>query len=139
MLLMQFRRYSSELKVTSSRLRQSPIDLRVRFNRKSSVYSAIEGLSATTDLEQLKTHALDPEDSAEQIAEVKRSLAMLQADVSNPLVALKSQARNALVEAGSLANAVRHLGNSSYNKKLRDPAGAKGGLRNHTSDALCRG
>ena len=100
------------------RLRQSPTDLRARFNRETSLYSAIDRLSAITDLEELKAHALDPEDSAERIAELKRSLAMLRADVSDPLVALKTQTRKALVEAGSFANAVRHLENSRYNKKL---------------------
>ncbi|MYC68710.1 MAG: hypothetical protein F4X12_20540, partial [Acidobacteriia bacterium] len=101
------------------RLRRWPIDLRTRFNRKSSLYSAIDRLCATTDLEELKEHTLDPEDSAERIQEIKRSLAMLRADVSDPLLTLKTQTRNALVEAGSLANAIRQLSNSSYNKGLR--------------------
>lgn len=101
-----------------------------RFDRAASVYPTIETLGAATDLEELKKHAVVPEQSDDKLNELRVTVAALKANtIDQQLAAIKRHQRS-IAEALNFARASKQFDVAEYDlalaelNKLRDDSSA---------------
>ena len=94
------------------------VDLSSRFSRRSSIYPLIEGLSATTDLEELRKHSVIRSDVADRLDELNRTIATLRADISGPLMALERRVSTVLRDCAKYAEAIGQFSTTIHNRNV---------------------
>lgn len=99
-------------------LRAESAGIAPRFPRGSSVYPLIETLGAATDLEQLKA-AADPDPNiSTRIADLRRTVAALEADTISAETKLQQRVERILTQAATAATVVAAFNVASYNEEL---------------------
>ncbi|WP_458113859.1 AAA family ATPase [Arthrobacter sp. R1-13] len=99
-------------------LRSGSTGILSRFPRGSSVYPLIETLGAATDLEQLKAAADPDADVDVRIADLRRTVAALEADTISAEIKLQQRVERILTQASAAATAVADFNVVTYDREL---------------------
>lgn len=93
-------------------------DLHERFDRESSLYSAIESLGPKTNLRELRRLSSLPDDALGQKDELRRQVAALEAGLPRYQIESQTRIRGALIEAEGFISAVGDLEAEEHNTSL---------------------
>ncbi|WP_246540870.1 AAA family ATPase [Mycobacterium spongiae] len=104
-------------------LRSGSTGILSRFPRGATVYPLIETLGAATDLEQLKTAADTDTNADTRIAELRRTVAALEADTIGAQIKLQQRAERILTQASAAATVVAEFDVAAYDRELVTLAG----------------
>lgn len=104
-------------------LRSASTGLLSRFQRGASVFPLIETLGAATDIEQLKAAADPDPDVGTRIAELRRTVAALEADTISAELRLQQRAERVLTQACAAAQVIVDLNVAEYDRELTTLAG----------------
>lgn len=104
-------------------LRSGSTEIVSRFPRGATVYPLIETLGAATDLEQLKA-AADPDPNVDnRIADLRRTVAALEADTISAEIKLQQRNERILTQASTAATAIADFNVAAYDGELVTLAG----------------
>jgi ABC-type branched-subunit amino acid transport system ATPase component len=104
-------------------LRSGSTGILSRFPRGSSVYPLIETLGAATDLEQLKAAADPAVDVDTRIADLRRTVAALEADTVSAEIKLQQRVERILTQASAAATEITKFNVAVYDGELATLAG----------------
>lgn len=99
-------------------LRPTRSNLLDRFDRRSSVYPIIETIGAASDLTELQSLSVVPDNASDQVDELELAVAALRADAVGQQITVQKQVHRVLIEANTYATAVRQFPVNEYNKRL---------------------
>ncbi|WP_082970443.1 AAA family ATPase [Mycobacterium sp. E2989] len=131
-----FNHVISGIKSVQAHIEQAVRDLRSgstgilsRFPRGATVYPLIETLGAATDLEQLRA-AADPDTNVDtRIAELRRTVAALEADTIGAEIKLQQHVQHILALASTAGSVVAEFNVAEYNRELVTLAGLEDDYR----------
>lgn len=110
-------------------LGSGPLDLLSRFAPETSIYPLIESLRAEPDLEELKGKAAADPKVDDRIAEMRRTVASLEADTVGAAIKLKLREQRVLTQASAAALMTADLDFSAYNDELNTLVGLENDYR----------
>lgn len=99
-------------------LRSGSTGLVARFPRGASVYPLIETLGAATDLEQLRVAADHDPNVDTRIAELRRTVAALEADTMSAEIKIQQRIERILSQASTAANVIADFNVAAYNREV---------------------
>ncbi|MBN9180001.1 MAG: hypothetical protein J0J00_05530, partial [Microbacterium sp.] len=102
-----------------SELRSGTTGLLTRFPRAASVYPLIETLGAATDLDQLQDIADNDPDVDTRIAELRRTVAALEADTISAEITVQRRVERVLLAAAAAAKTIASFDPDTYASALR--------------------
>ncbi|AOT06075.1 AAA family ATPase [Arthrobacter sp. U41] len=120
----------SQIDQTVQDLKSGSTGILSRFPRGSSVYPLIETLGAATDLEQLKAAADPDTDVDDRIADLRRTVAALEADTISAEIKLQQRVERILTQAAVAARAIVAFKVADYDGELETLAGLEQDYRN---------
>lgn len=109
----------SHIEEATKSLRNTGPSISTRFPRASKVYPFIESLGAATDLPHLQALADTRSDVDDRIAELRQTVAKLEANLLDSEIAATKRLERALFQATQAAKAVAEFPNQRYSTELR--------------------
>ena len=100
-------------------LRSTGINLLARFNRRSSIYPMIETIGAASNLEELQSLSVVPDNAPDRVAKLELAVAALRADTVGQQITLQKRVHRILVEAVTYTAGVQQWPVDEYHEGLR--------------------
>ncbi|MGR6902639.1 AAA family ATPase [Glutamicibacter sp. BSL13] len=107
----------SAIDQAASELRSGQTGLLSRFTRTATVYPLIETLGASTDLEQLKSFVDTGEDVDTRVAQLRRTVAALEADTISAEIKIQQRVERVLTQASNAATTLADFNTGAYNRE----------------------
>lgn len=104
----------SQVEAAIGELRSGGTGLLSRFTRRASVYPLIEALGASTDIAQLKVKADFEPDVETRIADLRRTVAALEADTISAEITALLRTERTLTQAAATASALANFDVTAY-------------------------
>ncbi|MFD1861061.1 hypothetical protein EHW97_13715 [Aeromicrobium camelliae] len=98
-------------------LRSGHTGLLSRFTRTATVYPLIETLGASTDLEHLKSFVDTGEDVDTRVAQLRRTVAALEADTISAEIKIQQRVERVLTQASNAATTLADFNTDAYSRE----------------------